>query len=90
MKTAKTTTRQRWLAATEPAAKFCAIIPGAKAAILKRLNQITGKQWNRQQVESYLHRDPKKRQEPRHGTGLALVEAANHVISEHTEDKSRP
>ena len=85
-----TTTRRRWLAATEPAAKFCAATPGAKAAILTRLNQITGKCWNRQQVESYLHPDPKKRQEPRHGTGLALVEAASHVISEHAEDKSRP
>ena len=85
----KSTTRQRWLAATNSAAKFCAATPGAKAVILARLNQITGRKWNRQQVESYLHPDPKKRQEPRHGTGLALVEAANHVISEHVEDKSR-
>lgn len=78
----KTTTRQRWLAATNQAAKFCAATPGAKKAILARLNQITGRKWNRQQVESYLHHDPKKRQQPRYGTGLALVEAANQVISE--------
>lgn len=85
----KKSTHARWLAATNPIADYCARTPGAKQAIIARLNQIAPQPsgpWVRQQVSAYLHPDPKKRMEPRTGIWLALAEAAKDVMN----DKIQP
>lgn len=85
----KLTPDQRWHTAIKPIAEFCADTKGAKAAIIKRMNRIapqsTGRPWNRQQVESYLHADPNKRFEPRMGAWLALEASAHEVMQEQYE-----
>ena len=85
----KTNANQLWHNAINPIASHCDSTRGAKTAILARMNQASppedAKTWNRQQVDSYLHGDPHKRQEPRLGAGLALLEAGRFVMAEHAE-----
>ncbi len=80
----KSTPANRWRRAIQPAIRFCARTPGAKSAIIAKLNRIAppdhGRPWTRQQVESYLHADPARRHEPGAGAGLALMEAAGAVM----------
>ncbi len=82
-----------WHSAIDPISAFCDQVRGAKTSILNEMNSTPperGKAWNRQQVESYLNRNRKKRKEPRLGAGLVLIKAAKKVIGENTEDKARP
>ena len=79
----KSSPNKRWLTAISQIAKACAKQPGHKAALIKKMDTIapadTGKPWNRQQIDGWLHPDPKQRHEPRIGVGLALMEAAKKL-----------
>lgn len=78
----KATPQQRYTRAITPLATF-AKKPGAKAAIMATLDKIapneSGRPWNRQQVDAWLHPDPERRHEPKLGAGLALIEAVGRV-----------
>jgi len=72
------TADQAWHTAVQPIVDWCAATPNGKSKLRALMNEcppVKGKQWNRQQVDSYLHPDKRKRQEPRLGAGLAMMAA---------------
>lgn len=81
----KNTSDTYWAQAIQPIVDFCAITPGAKAEIIREMNRLgttsSRKPWNRQQVESYLHADARKRNQPLLGAGLLMQQAFFMVMA---------
>lgn len=73
-----------WHGTIDTISAFCDLERGSKTAILNEMNAShppeRGKDWNRQQFESYLNSDRQKRKEPRLGAGLVLMSAAFRVM----------
>lgn len=56
---------------------------GSIKEITKRLSKRTKKQWNRENVERWLHKDPEKRSQPLLGVGILLIQIGRELIAEH-------
>lgn len=75
----KRTPTARWHAALVPIVAHVKAHPEAKRELLATLRR-NGCPWARQQLDAYLCPVQSKRQEPRLGAGLALLEAAAEVM----------
>lgn len=65
-----------------PIAKFVADHRGTIPEITRRLEKITGRSWNRNNVERWLHRDEARRNQPLLGIGLLLMKVGNELMTE--------
>lgn len=75
----KRTPAARYAAALAPILAYIKAHPEAKRELLAVLRR-GGAPWARQQLDTYLRADARRRQEPRLGAGLALLEAAAEVM----------
>lgn len=68
-----------------PLIKYVADNRGSTAEVQRRLKLKSGKQWNRENVQRWLHPEAKKRTQPLFGVGLLLVEIGQELLAEQTQ-----
>jgi hypothetical protein len=71
--------------ALEPLIEFVRENRGAIQELTDRLSKRTKKKWNRDNVERWLHRDPKKRVQPLLGVGLCLIRECQLMMAAKVE-----
>ena len=64
-----------------PVIKFCASNRGAIARIHELYQKALGKPISRVNIERWLNKDPARRIQPLHGSGMLLLNVANKVMA---------
>lgn len=62
---------------------------GFVANVVRALDDATGRQWFRQQVDRWLAEKPEDRIEPRAGIGFTLIDACKRVVDEMDEEEAK-